>query len=595
VTRSRGRPEAASRKTSEPAREAYPGASPFHPARRAPVLHRVAPVTEAVSDYRPATGGRDLLAAVTVAAVAIPSAMGYAEVAGLSPVNGLYALLLPTVAYALLGSSRQLVVGPDGAVSALVGAVVVANTVAGGPEAAKIAGTLALLVAACFVIARVARLAWLADYFSRPVLVGYIHGIAAALVIGQLPKLLGVDVSSQNPLRELVDVVGKLPDTSLATLAVGVGALLILLPLRFGAPRIPGALLLVVGGIALSSAAGLASHGVAVVGDIPSGLPGLGLPGVPDAGIATLAPAAIGMFLVIFADAVLLARSYAGNHRQQVDAGQELLAMGAAQAAAGVSGGFPIAASGSRTAVNDAAGVRTQVAGLLAAGVVVLVLLFLTGPIAHLPKAVLGAIIIAAAIGLVNPGAWRELRRTDNVELALAAVTTAGVLVVGVLPAIAFAVGLSIVDVVRRSARPHDAVLGWVPKLGRYGDVAVYRSAEITPGVVVYRLDDRLFFANAGYVKGRVREAVRGAPPPTHWLVFNAEAVTQVDVAGIAALRELTDDLRHDGVSLAVARLKSAMHERFDEAGLTVLIGPERFYPTVHAAVEACAEAGSSA
>jgi SulP family sulfate permease len=513
--------------------------------------------------------------------------MGYAEVAGLSPVNGLYALLLPTVAYALLGSSRQLVVGPDGSVAALVGAVVLATTAAASPDATSIATTLALLVGACFVIARAARLAWLADYLSRPVLVGYVHGVAAALLIGQLPKLLGVDADATNPLRQLVETVGELPNVSLPTLAVGAGALLVLLPLKFRAPRVPGALLLVVGGILLSSAVALASHGVAVVGDIPSGLPSLGLPSLPDDGIGTLIPGAVGLFLVIFADAVLTARTYAGKNKQHVDAGQELLALGVAQAAAGLSNGFPVAASGSRTAVNDAAGVRTQAAGLLAAAVVALVLLFLTGPIADLPKAVLGAIIVAAAIGLVDPAAWRELRRTDSVELALAAVTVAGVLVTGVLTAIAFAVGLSIVDVVRRSARPHDAVLGWVPGLGRYADVSIHRSAQVTPGVVVYRLDDRLFFANAGYVKGRVLEAVRGAPAKARWVVFDAEAVTHVDVAGLMALREIAELLAEEGAELTFARVKAPTRERFDHSGLSDEIGLDRFHPTVRAAVEA--------
>lgn len=264
------------------------------------------------------------------------------------------------------------------------------------------------------------------------------------------------------------------------------------------------------------------------------------------------------------------------------------MAFSAADLAAGLSQGFPVGGSTSRTAVSDAAGVRTQVAGVLTAAVVAVVLLFLTGPIADLPTTVLAAVIISAAIGLVDPKAWAELARGDRVEPAIAGVAAAGVLVTGVLPAIAFAVGLSIIDVVRRSAQPHDAVLGWVPEMGRYADVAVHRSARITPGVVVYRVDDRLFFANAGYVKGRVREAVRGAPTPTRRLVLDAEAITHIDAAGVAALLELQQELGGEGTSMAVARLKSPMRLRFDEAGLTAAIGPTRFHPTVHAAVGAC-------
>ena len=317
-------------------------------------------------------------------------------------------------------------------------------------------------------------------------------------------------------MRELGDVSGP-------TLAVGVAALLVLLPARFLAPRLPAALVVVVAAIVASKALDLGAEGVALVGDIPAGLPDLQVPTPPWDDVVTLAPAAAGVFLVAFADEVLTARSFAGRHGDHIRADQELLAMGVANAAAGFSQGLPVGASGSRTAVNDGMGARSQISGLLAAGAIVLVLLFLTAPIADLPKAVLGAVIVSAAIGLIDPAAWRELAATDRVELAIAGVTTAGVIITGVLQAIVFAAGLSIVDVARRSARPHDAVLGWDEELGRWADVSVHRSARVTPGVVVYRLDDRLFFANASYVKGRIAEALRAAPYAAHALVFDAE------------------------------------------------------------------------
>jgi sulfate permease, SulP family len=580
------------RRPPDRARGAYGGESPFAPKVKRPLLSRAVPVSEELPRYRVHTARRDAIAAATVAALALPSAMAYAEVAGLSPVNGLYALLLPAVFYALLGTSRQLVIGPEGSISALVAASVLGMAAAGSSEAAALAAMLALLVAACFVLARVARLAWIADYFSRPVLIGYIHGVAVVLVISQLPKVLGLDVEAADPIPQLVQVLRELGDTDAATLAVGVATLLVLLPLRFLAPRFPAPLVVVVAGIALSSLLTLADHGVAVVGEVPSGLPEIGLPDVAAADALELLPAALGLFLVTFADAILTARSYAGKHGQHVSAGQELLALGGANAAAGLSQGFPVGASGSRTAVSDGMGVRTQLGALMAAAVILGILLFLTEPIADLPKAVLGATIISAAIGLVDPAAWRTLRATDRVELSIAAVTTGGVLVVGVLEAIAFAVGLSIVDVVRRSARPHDAVLGWVERLGRYADVSLHRSARVTPGVVVYRLDDRLFFANAGYVKGRVLEAVRGAPTPARWLVFDGEGLTHVDSAGLGAVEQLLEHLRKDGVALATARLKAPIRRRFDESGLTDRIGAERMHPTVRAAVAACAAAG---
>ena len=565
----------------------YGERSPFREARKEPPLNRLLPVTGELPRYRVPSARRDVVAGVTVAALAVPSAMAYAEVAGLSPVNGLYALLLPTVAYVLFGSSRQLIVGPEGSISTLVAVAILPLAVAGSPEATELAGMLALLVAACFALAWVLRLGWLADYFSRPVLVGYIHGVAVILVIGQLGKLLGISIDATEPLRQLWEAISELDTVSGATVAVAAVALGALFGLRAVMPRLPAALIVVVASIALSWALDLESHGIAIVGPIPAGLPSFVLPtpGLDD--VVSLIPAAVGIFLVSFADEILTARSFAGKHGQNVRASQELLAMGAGNAAAGLTQGFSIGASGSRTAVNDDMGARTQIAGLVGAATVALILLFLTEPVQYLPKAVLGAVIVFAAIGLVDPQAWRALAAVDNVEVAIAGVTTGCVVVFGVLEALVVAVGLSIIDTVRRSARPHDAVLGWVDRLGRYGDVSLHPSARVTPGVVVYRLDDRLFFANARYFKGRVREAVRGVSGPVSWVVFDAESVTHADSTGLEALADLAKDLRREEITLVVAGLRTRMQEQLDLAGATETIGRERFFPTVSAAMEA--------
>jgi high affinity sulfate transporter 1 len=551
-------------------------------------LTRAIPVAADLPRYRAPRARRDLVAGVTVAALALPSAMAYAEVAGVSPVNGLYALLLPTIAYVLLGSSRQLIVGPEGSISTLVAAAVLGVAVAGSPHAAELAATLALLVALCFAVAWALRLGWIADYFSRPVLVGYIHGVAVVLVIGQLGKLLGLSVEAREPLPQLWETIRELGDVSGTTIIVSAVALGALVPLRFVMPRLPAALIVVLAGIALSWALDLEAHGVAVVGAIPAGLPSFDVPTPAFSEVLRLVPAAVGIFLVCFADEILTARSFAGQHGQHVRASQELLAMGAANGAAGFTQGFSVGASGSRTAVNDSMGARTQIAALVSAATIVLILLFFTEPIQYLPKAVLGAVIVSAAIGLVDRAAWRALAAVDPVEVAIAAVTATCVVVLGVLEAMVIAVGLSMVDTVRRSARPYDAVLGWVERLGRYADVSLHPSARVTPGVVVYRLDDRLFFANARYVKGRVQEAVRGAPQPVSWLVFDAEAVTHADSTGLRALQELVKDLAAERITLVMARLRTRMWEEFEEAGLTATIGPGRFYPSVREAVAAC-------
>jgi high affinity sulfate transporter 1 len=566
--------------------------SPFRPARQEPLLTRAIPIAAELPHYRGPSARRDAVAGVTVAALAIPSAMAYAEVAGVSPVNGLYALLLPVVAYAFLGSSRQLSVGPEGSLATLVAAAILPLAVAGSADAAELAAMLAVLVAACFVAAWVLRLGWIADYFSRPVLVGYIHGVAVVLVIGQLAKLLGLSIDARDPLPQLWEVITELGSVSGATIAVSVVSLAALFGLRLLMPKLPAALLIVVAAIGLSWGFDLAAHGIAVVGQIPAGLPSFTIPWPGFADIVRLLPAALGIFLVCYADEILTARSFAGKHNQSVRGSQELLAMGAANAAAGFTQGFSVGASGSRTAVNDDMGARSQIAGVFAAAAVAAILIFLTEPVQYLPKAVLGAVIVFAAIGLIEPHAWRALAVIDPVEVAIAAVTTGCVVFFGVLEALVVAIGLSMVDTVRRSAHPHDAVLGWDEELGRYADVSLHPSARVTPGVVVYRLDDRLFFANARYFKGRVREAIRAASSPVRWLVLDADAITHADATGLDALLDVAEDLRRDEITLVVARLRTRMEEQFRDAGVVEAIGEGHLYPTVRAAVDACSNRG---
>jgi high affinity sulfate transporter 1 len=570
-----------------PPETGYGDASAFRPARREPLLTRTIPIAGELPRYRVPSARRDLVAGITVAALALPSAMAYGELAGLTPVNGLYALLLPMVAYVLLGSARRLIVGTEGSVSTLVAAAVLPLAVAGSADAIELAGMLALLVAACFVLAYVLRLGWIADYFSRPVLIGYIHGVAVVLVIGQLAKLLGLTIDARKPLNQLGEIVRNLGDVSGATLAVGAVSLVALLLLRRFVRAIPGALLVVVAAIGVSWWLDLQSHGIAVVGPIEGGLPRPTVPTPPLADVLRLVPAALGIFLVSFADEILTARAFAGKRNEHVRASQELLAMGAANAAAGFTQAFSVGASGSRTAVNDSMGARTQIAGLCSAATIVVILLFLTEPVQYLPKAVLGAVIVSAGIGLVDPAAWRALAAIDRVEVAIAGVTAGCVVVFGVLEALVVAVGLSMIDAVRRSARPYDAVLGWIEDEERYGNVALHPSARITPGVVVYRLDDRLFFANARYVKGRVREAIRAAPTETSFLVFDCEAVVHVDSTGVEALGDLARDLRRDDVTLVVARMRVRIREQLEAAGVVEEIGAANFHPTVRRAVAA--------
>jgi sulfate permease, SulP family len=564
-------------------------ASPFQPEKAKPFVKRVFPVTQTLRRYPQRSLKRDAIAGVTVAALALPSGMAYAQLAGVSPIAGLYALLLPVLAYVALGSSRQLIVGPEGALAVMVAAAV--GPLAGGDSTlyAELAAILALLVGGIYLVAWVIRLGWVADYFSKAVLVGYLHGVAVVLIIGQLAKLTGISTPAEDPLRQLAEFFTNLDELSVTTLAVGLVSIGALVVLKAKAPKIPGALVVVIVGIVASAIFDLKSHGVAVVGHIPPGLPTLKIPQAPWHSVVDLIPDALGLFAVGFADSILTARSFAGRHGQNVRANQELLASGVANIAAGFSQSFAVGASGSRTAVNDQMGGRTQFVGLISAAVIALILLFLTAPVALLPKSCLGAVIVVAAAGLIEPEAWRALWAAGRRQAIIAGVTTIGVITVGVLNALIVAVVLSIVDVIARTQKPHDAVLGWVERLGRYGDAAAHSSARLEPGVVVYRLDERLIFTSASYVKGRILEAINGAPTPTAYLVFDAESVDGIDASGVEMLEELNTALTKNGITLVVARLKGPTASRFDATGLTALIGADNFYGSVRDAVAACA------
>ena len=441
------------------------------------------------------------------------------------------------------------------------------------------------MVGAAYIAALVVRLGWIADYLSRPVLIGYLQGVAVVMIVGQLGKLSGLDIGAETPPGQVIEAIREFGQVSWPTVAVGTVCLALLLLGKWLTPKLPAPLIVVVLAIGVSAAVGLAAYGVAEVGEIPAGLPRPALPDLNVRTILDLVPAALGIFFVSFSDEILVARSFAGRHGQHVRADAELVALGAASLAAGISQGMPIGASGSRTAVNDQMGGRTQFAGLLAAGVIALVLLFLTAPMQYLPKATLGAVIVTASIGLIDPHAWQGLARVSKVEVAIAAITMIGVITVGVLQALLLAVALAVIDAIRRSAKPHDAVLGRVERLDRYADVRFHPSATIMPGVLVYRLDDRLFFANVNYVQSRIREAIAGSPTTVDWLVFDAEGLSNVDATGVDFLIELIRSLRKEDITFVCARLKSPMVEHLTDAGVLDLIGDEHVYPTVHAAV----------
>ena len=576
-----------SAKNLRPFRSFYGSRSAFAHATKPPLTRRYLPVLQTLRDYDAQRSRADFAAGITVAALALPSAMAYAQLAGIGVSAGLYALLLPVVAYAVLGSYRRLVVGPESTVSILVAISIAPLAHGDAVRYAALVSALALMIGGIYLAAWAIRLGWIADYFSQAVLVGYISGVAVVLIVGQAGKLFGIALDPSGTFAKAADLLTSLDESHALTLAIGGVTLVSLIVLGRFASRVPGALIVVCLGIGLSWLFGFGDRGVAVTGPVPGGLPHFSIPDVGTEDLLSLVGPALAIFLVGFADSILTARSFAMRHREPVKPDQELLAQGAANLAAGFTQAIPVSTSGSRTAVND--GMATsQVSGMVAAATIAVILLVLTEPIQYLPSAVLGAIIIYAAAKLIKPQAWRALRRSSIAEVVIAAVTMLFVIGIGVLQALVIAVVLSLLDVIRRSARPHDAVLGYSPTNQRWSDVGHTTDTEVSPGIVVYRLGERMFFANAHYVKRRMWAAVHGAPPPVRWFIFDAGATGDIDASAQSALQEVVEGLRAEGVGFAVARARNALLQNLGDVGLADLIGPENFYPTVMLAVAAC-------
>jgi high affinity sulfate transporter 1 len=559
----------------------------FVAPKRAATRWHLVPLVAQLRGYASLRG--DVLAGVVIAALAVPQAMAYAQTAGLPVVAGLYGLVLPLVVYAALGSSRVLMTGPTTTAALMVAPVLV--TVSDDPsDYPALAAMLALLVAAVFGLARLAGLGWMADYFSSAVLLGFLTGLGLTLIAGQIGVLAGVEVTGYSPLQQygsfFANVTGGVHWT---TLSIGVVSLLILLAGSRWAPRFPTLLALTIAMIALSWAQDLAAEGVAVIGEIPAGLPRLEWPGVAWDDLMLLLPGAVAIAVVGFSDAILTARSLASVTGSTVDADQELLALGGLNLAAGLTQSFPVGSSGSRSAVNASLGGRTQVVSLVQAATVVVVLLLLTPALALLPRSMLAAVIIYAALRLIDVTAWRALAAGSRGELLIAAVTVAGMLTVGLLPSLMLAVLLSLVDAARRSAQPRDAVLGWSPRHGRFVDLDKDHEGLLVPGVVVYRIDDRLFFANAHYFAARVEEAITAAPDRVRWFILDAEAVSHLDASATQVLREVIAGLSARGIRFVVARARDAVVEQIDRFDLTDVLGPDNRFPTVRAAVLAVA------
>ena len=530
----------------------------------------------------------DLLAGVAVAAVEIPTALAYAELAGFLPVIGLYASILPLIVYAVVGSSPQLIVGPDAATCALVAATLepLAN---GNPQHyLDLSITLSILVGTLCVVGGLLRLGAIANFLSRPVLVGFLNGMALTIISGQLGKLCGFAVRTDTGFfLRIADFVSKLPRTHFPTLIVGVVTLVLIYVMGKLAPRLPSALVGVCGGIAMMTVLDSEKWAVATLGTVPAGFLWPHLPASFLSDAVTLLPEAAAISLICFCSSMVAAKSFAVRNGYEVVADREFIALGLANVASGLSSGFAIAGTDSRTAINDATGGRSQVSGLTAALVMALVLTVCTGPLSYIPTASLGAVLVLAGASLFDFQTVWKIRDISRSEFALSIIATLGVATIGVLPGIALSVMLSLILLIRRASSPYDAILGQVPGVDGFTDISEYPDAQTIPGLLVYRFDAALIFFNADYFKRRVRDVVTLSDHSLRVFVFDMEAINVVDMAGLDAIEEIRSDLAAKGIGFTVARAKNEIRDKLIRSGLWERIGATNFYPSVRSAVQA--------
>jgi high affinity sulfate transporter 1 len=542
--------------------------------------------------YQPSWLRHDLIAGLVLTAMLVPVGMAYAEASGVPAIAGLYATIVPLLAYALFGPSRILVLGPDSALAAIILAVVLPLSAGDPKRAIAVAGMMALVSGVVCLAAGLARLGFITELISKPIRYGYMNGIALTVLLSQLPKLLGFSVDARGLFPQVRDIFEKIAAgrTNGAALAIGGGALALILVLKRW-PRIPGILIAVVGATVVVAGLDLAARaGVSVLGPLPAGLPSPVFPFTRVDDFTKILTGGFAVALVSFADTSVLSRTYAAKLKTPVDPNQEMIGLGAANLAAGFFQGFPISSSSSRTPVAEAAGARTQLAGVVGAAAIALLLLFAPNLLQHLPNTALAAVVIASAIGLIEVTDLKRIYRIQRWEFWLSMTCFAGVAAFGAIPGIAIAVVIAVIEFLWDGWRPHSAVLGRVDRVKGYHDITRYPQARQIPGLVLFRWDAPLFFANAEFFHARVLEAVSRSPTPVRWLVVAAEPVTSVDVTAADVVCELDTALHEAGIELCFAEMKDPVKDKLKRFGIFTRLGEQTFFATVGEAVGAYLE-----
>ena len=554
--------------------------------------HRWLPGLQILSEYKAAWFPHDVMAGLVLTTMLVPVGIAYALASGIPGIYGLYATIVPLLAYALFGPSRILVLGPDSSLAPVILAVVLPLSGGDAVRAVAIASMMAVVSGLVCMLIGVLRLGFITELLSKPIRYGYMNGIALTVLISQLPKLLGFSIDDAGPLRDLVRITegivgGKVNWTSFAVGAGTLAAILLLKPYK----RIPGLLLAVVAATIIVGVLNLhATGGVKVLGPLPQGLPSFALPMISFAHLREIIVGGCAVAMVAFADTSVLSRTYAAKIRTPVDPNQEMIGLGAANLAAGLFQGFPISSSSSRTPVAEAAGAKTQLTGVVGAIAVALLLMFAPNLLKDLPSSALAAVVIAAAIGLFEFADLRRIFRIQQWEFWLSIVCFVGVAVFGVIPGIGIAIVIAVIEFLWDGWRPHFAVLGRVDGVRGYHDIARYPAARRIPGLVLFRWDAPLFFANAELFHRRLLDAIAESPTPVRRIIVTAEPVTSIDVTSADMLAELEHSLAESGIELRFAEMKDPVKDKLRRFELFDRFGAADFYPTIGSAVDAYLE-----
>ncbi|MBK8983665.1 MAG: sulfate permease [Ignavibacteria bacterium] len=549
-------------------------------------LSRYLPGLGLINTYKKEWLSKDIAAGLSVAAIAIPVSIAYAGIAGLPPEVGLYSSVLPMIAYALFGSSRQLMVGPDSATCILIASALIPVAAFGSELYQSYSVILALITGVLCILGGVLKFGFIANFLSKPILTGYLNGLAISIIAGQLGKFFGFSLDSAGFFRMMIDFFSKINDTHILTFAVGISAFIFLRIFKKYFKRIPAPLIAVIISIIVVTVIGMENSGLKVVGHVPAGFPVITIPDVGLSELGILISHSFGIVLISYCSAMLTNKSFAVKNGYSIDANKDFIALGVANIFSGLSQGFVISGADSRTAVNDSSGGKTQLVSVIAALSIAVVIMFLTQYLEYLPVAVLSAIIISASIGLFNFEYLRKLYHVSRNEFFLAVITSLSVITIGVIPAVLIAVGLSLLRLLAKASKPHDHILGKVEGLNSYHDINEFKDAVKIPGIMIYRFEAPLLFFNADYFKKRVYEFIDNERREINFLILDASPLIRIDITAAEIFEDLIFELKADNIVFGIAKLNSNVNLILKRANITEKIGEDNIFESVHSAVE---------